>query len=197
MLMSHEWMMNQWSLFKRKSLYHCLKDICQTGGFKLNKCICNNRMVLAAIQEEEKVTEMSEFGSKCTLNGKGYWVCNGASCQINSSSELPHYFANASEVGYGTLTYWVQQNSSNLVHFCVGKGKSCPPTANVHLSFGAHLAVRVDRMLRKELQLPFEDSIYSTDSTTVLKYISSETLRFCTFLANRVSAIQQTSTDSQ
>ncbi|KAK2920579.1 hypothetical protein Q8A73_000064 [Channa argus] len=42
-----------------------------------------------------------------------------------------------------------------------------------------------------------EDSVYWTDSTAVLKYISNETSRFRTFVANRVSAIQQTSTVSQ
>lgn len=55
----------------------------------------------------------------------------------------------------------------------------------------AVLAVRVDAMLRKELQWQLERSMFWTDRTTVLKYICSETRCFHTFVANRVCVIRE------
>ena len=61
----------------------------------------------------------------------------------------------------------------------------------------AVLAVRVDKMLRMELKLPLDSSVFWTDSTTVLKYINNETKRFQTFVANRVSCIRDATNVSQ
>lgn len=61
----------------------------------------------------------------------------------------------------------------------------------------AVLAVRVDRLLKTELQLELENSLFWTDSTTVLRYIKNETKRFHTFVANRVSAIREATSVSQ
>lgn len=47
----------------------------------------------------------------------------------------------------------------------------------------AVLAVRLDKMITKELQLELAQSVF----WTVLKYILSETKRFHTFEANRVA----------
>jgi hypothetical protein len=55
----------------------------------------------------------------------------------------------------------------------------------------ATVAVRVDRMLRIELQIPIKDSFYWTDS------IRNETSRFHTFVANRLQVIHEGSTESQ
>ncbi|XP_035985471.1 uncharacterized protein LOC118558973 isoform X4 [Fundulus heteroclitus] len=55
----------------------------------------------------------------------------------------------------------------------------------------AVLAVRVNKLLQKELQIQLEKPVFWTDSTTVLKYISSETRRFHTFVANRISVIRE------
>lgn len=61
----------------------------------------------------------------------------------------------------------------------------------------AVLAARVDRLLKAELQLELENSIFWTDSTIVLKYIRNETKRFHTFVANRLSAIREATDISQ
>lgn len=50
----------------------------------------------------------------------------------------------------------------------------------------------MDNMLRKELQLELQDSVFWTDSTAVLKYIGNEALRLKTFVANRVAIIRET-----
>ena len=48
----------------------------------------------------------------------------------------------------------------------------------------ATVAVRVDRMMQKEIELSLEPSVFWTDSTSVLKYINNETSRFTTFVTN-------------
>lgn len=35
-----------------------------------------------------------------------------------------HYFADASEAGYGTVSYMLQKNNSNQTHFASVKGKA-------------------------------------------------------------------------
>ena len=44
--------------------------------------------------------------------------------------------------------------------------------------------------MRRELELLIDDSVFWTDSTSVLKYIMSEDRRFHTFMANRVAIIR-------
>lgn len=47
----------------------------------------------------------------------------------------------------------------------------------------AVVAVNIDKMLKKEVQMELQESAYWTDSTTVLKYIENNTRRFKTFVA--------------
>ena len=61
----------------------------------------------------------------------------------------------------------------------------------------ASIAVRLDKMMRRELKLPIEDSVFWTDSTSVPKYIMSEDRRFHTFVANRVALIRDGSSPCQ
>eukprot|EP00063_Salmo_salar_P064092 XP_014038927.1 PREDICTED: uncharacterized protein LOC106592141 [Salmo salar] len=61
----------------------------------------------------------------------------------------------------------------------------------------ATLAVRVERMLRLELQIELEESTFWTDSQSVLKYIRNDTKRFHTFVANRVAMIRDLSKAKQ
>lgn len=113
-----------------------------------------------------------------------------------------HHFSDASEDGYGTVSYLRLLNEQNQVHlaFSLGKARVAPvkkvTIPRMELT-AAVLAVRVDRMLKAELQLNLESSIFWTDSTTVLKYIGNETKRFHTFVANRISAIREATVVSQ
>ncbi|KAK2903740.1 hypothetical protein Q8A73_010397 [Channa argus] len=153
----------------------------------------NTECILAIIPVRVKAKRLTDFGIERCFKPKDFGQ--------TVSAQL-HHFADASENGYGTVTYLVQRNISNQAHsaFVLGKARVAPlkPMTIPRLELtAATLAVRIDKMLRKELELPLEDSVYWTDSTAVLKYISNETSRFRTFVANRVSAIQQTSTVSQ
>ena len=55
----------------------------------------------------------------------------------------------------------------------------------------ACVAARMDRKLRDELDLQISRSIFWTDSTAVLKYISNDKARYQTFVANRVKLIRE------
>lgn len=106
-----------------------------------------------------------------------------------------HHFSDASESGYGTATYLRMQNVKEMVHiaFLFGKARVAPLKAvtipRLELT-AAVVAVRVDRMLQSELQLPLKKACFWTDSTSVLKYIRNEDRRFQTFVANRIATIR-------
>lgn len=106
-----------------------------------------------------------------------------------------HHFSDASEKGYGMVTYLRMINSDDKVHvtFLLAKSRVAPlktlTIPRLELT-AAVLSVKVDQMLRRELRLQLENSVFWTDSQTVLKYIKNEDKRFQTFVANRVSYIR-------
>ena len=113
-----------------------------------------------------------------------------------------HHFADASESGYGSVSYIRQVNQKDVVHvtFVFGKSRVLPlktiTVPRLELAAAA-LSVKVDRMLRKELHLDLEPSVFWTDSQTVLKYIATDQARFKTYVANRVSFIRDNTELSQ
>lgn len=87
-------------------------------------------------------------------------------------------------------------SSNGLIHTAFGMGKTRFAPLKVikipRLEFAdTILAVRIDRMLKRELELNLTDSVLWTDSTSVLKYILNDTRRFQTYVANRVSTISE------
>ncbi len=113
-----------------------------------------------------------------------------------------HHFADASKDGYGTVSYIRLQNSRSKTHvaFILGKARVTPLKSvtipRLELT-AAVLVARVDVMLKSELQLQLEESVFWTDSTSVLKYIKNEDKWFHTFVANRITAIREVSSPSQ
>lgn len=118
-----------------------------------------------------------------------------------SSAQL-HHFCDASERGYGTASYLKLTSKSGLTHvsFIIGKARVAPlkvvTIPRLELA-AAVLAARIDRMLKRELELTLADSVFWTDSTSVLKYILNDTRRFQTYVANRVSTIRDLTCKSQ
>ncbi|XDV54607.1 hypothetical protein PO909_022856, partial [Leuciscus waleckii] len=103
-----------------------------------------------------------------------------------------HHFADASEEGFGTVTYLLLHDNNGRTHsaFVMGKARVAPlklvTIPRMELT-AAVVASRMDKLWRKELQMDLEESVFWTDSTSVLKYIKNETSRFKIFIANRVS----------
>ena len=117
------------------------------------------------------------------------------------SSQL-HHFADASQEGYGAVTYLRIENSRGAVKcsFVMGKSRIAPMKSvtipRMELS-AAVTAVKLNNACQVELTLPIEETRFWTDSTCVLKYLKNEDKRFQTFVANRISVIRETSSLEQ
>ena len=115
------------------------------------------------------------------------------------TSAQMHHFADASEKGYGVVTYLRIKNEKGTIHcsFIIGKSRVSPlkQTTILRLELtAAAVAVKMDRLMTKELQMPLEKSMFWSDSTTVLRYIASENDRFKIFVANRALIRDNTKT---
>ena len=118
-----------------------------------------------------------------------------------SSAQL-HHFADASNDGYGCVSYLRLKNQAGQIHcsFVFGKGRVAPlkqlTIPRMELA-AAVLAVRVEVQLQRELDLPLEQSVFWSDSTSVLGYLRNEKARFKTFVANRVAFIRENTSPSR
>lgn len=114
-----------------------------------------------------------------------------------ASAQL-HHFSDACEDGYGTVSYLLLHNNNGRAHcgFVMGKARVAPlkPVTIPRMELtAATMASRLDTVWRKELQMELADSVFWTDSTSVLKYINNKTTRFRTFVANRIAEIHKVS----
>ena len=116
------------------------------------------------------------------------------SCQL-------HHFSDASQDGYGVVSYLRLVNEEGRVHCCFvfGKARVAPLKAvtipRLEL-MGAVTAVHANHKLQKALNLPVTETVYWTDSTTVLAYINNKTTRFHRFVSNRLEVIHDGSSPS-
>lgn len=84
-----------------------------------------------------------------------------------------HNFADASTLGYGTVTYLRLETKHDVhVTFLLSKARVAPlkqeTIPRLELT-AAVLAARVDKMLRAEVQFPLVDSVMWTDSYIFVK----------------------------
>ncbi len=113
-----------------------------------------------------------------------------------------HHFADANETGYGTVTYILTKNDKGDKHcsFLMAKSRVAPlkqiTIPRMEL-IAAVVAVKIDKMMRQELRLNLEESVFWMDSMTVLKYIENQNTRFKTFVANHLAVIQESTTANQ
>ena len=97
------------------------------------------------------------------------------------SSQI-HHFADASQQGYGAVSYLRIVNRNGDVHCCflIGKSRLAPLKATtiprLELS-AAVVATKLDKMMRQELDISPDESIFWTDSTCVLSYTQNESRR--------------------
>ena len=59
------------------------------------------------------------------------------------------------------------------------------------------VAVRLNKMVRKEIDHKVDAFVFWTDSTCVLSYVNNENKRFQTFVANRIATIHEASSPHQ
>jgi len=113
-----------------------------------------------------------------------------------------HHFSDASNTAYGVVTYLRAVSCSGIVNcsLLMAKSRLAPIKTQTMPKLelmAATLAVKVDQMIQRELDLPLAKSVFWTDSTIVLQYIRNEQRRFHTFVANRIAVIRDASLPQQ
>ena len=111
------------------------------------------------------------------------------------ASRQIHSFSDASQTGYGQVSYLRQENEKGDVHcaFLFGKARLAPVksfTIPLLELTAAVLSVRITNTLLRELDTPPDTRFFWTYSTTVLKYLSNDQARYKIFVANRVQTIR-------
>lgn len=81
-----------------------------------------------------------------------------------TSAQL-HHFADASEMGYGVVTYLCVQNEKGEIHcsFLIGKSRVSPlkQTTIPRLELRAvAVAVKMDMLMKRELQMSLKESLF-------------------------------------
>ena len=113
-----------------------------------------------------------------------------------------HHFSDASTSGYGACSYIRAVSCTGRVHVALltSKGRLAPlkvmTIPRLELS-AAVVAVKLNQMIVRELDLEFVKTYFWTDSQIVLAYIRNETKRFKVFVANRVAFIRSFTAPSQ
>ncbi|XP_063970833.1 uncharacterized protein LOC135157819 [Lytechinus pictus] len=112
-----------------------------------------------------------------------------------------HHFCDASEKGYGTVSYLRWQKEDEIQMSLVTSKARVAPLKEVSIPrmelAAATLAVRINHMIREELEFPIDQTYFWTDSMSVLGYVTNQTARFKTFVANRVAVIRDRSEPRQ
>ena len=110
-----------------------------------------------------------------------------------------HHFSDASQEGYGAVSYLRIVNTRGDIHcsFVLGKSRLAPlkPTTIPRMELSAAVvATRLEKMIQEELEEKTTcRSIFWSDSTCVLRYVENEDKRFQTFVANRIATIRDAS----
>ena len=113
-----------------------------------------------------KLPRLQEFSIHCCSKPVGFG---------NISSSHLHHFSDASLMGYGAVIYLSLVNQGGRIHcaFIMAKSRLTPlkyiSIPRLELS-AATVAVRLDKLIKKELELFVAESFFWTDSSSVLKY---------------------------
>ena len=115
----------------------------------------------------------------------------------DTSNQL-HHFADASEAGYGCVSYLGSVSDEGKICrvFLFAKSRVAPlKTISIPR---LELSVRHDNCWKESWRFHLTvKKVFWSDSMSVLRSVKNETKRFHTFLANRVSVIRDGSTSSQ
>ena len=102
-----------------------------------------------------------------------------------------HHFSDASQEGYGQVSYLRLVDQKGMIHFGFGMAKSrVAPIKFVSILrlklAAAAFSIKVSVMLQKELKIHSKIKEYFwTDSQVVLSYINNNSKRFNIFMTNR------------
>ena len=113
-----------------------------------------------------------------------------------------HHFSDASETGYGQCSYIRLMNDRQEVYCSLVMAKArVTPLKMVTIPrlelMAALVSVRVSQFLEEELKYEAAKHVFWTDSRVVLGYITNDSTRFHTYVANRVQQIRDATSPDQ
>uniref|UniRef100_A0A182NPZ5 Reverse transcriptase domain-containing protein n=1 Tax=Anopheles dirus TaxID=7168 RepID=A0A182NPZ5_9DIPT len=169
-----------------------LRQLLRKGGFTLKKWNTNRPNVLRGIPKNEKV--LSTVQLECISKIKVARHVFGAK---GSLVEL-HCFCDASEAAYGGCIYVRSIGPDGIVKVELLASKSKPaPLKRVSLAklelCAAVLVSKLYDAIRKPLKIDVSEVIFWSDSTIVLAWLESPPYNWTTYVANRVSQVQDLS----
>ena len=204
-----------------------LTTLCESGGFHLTKWMGNNRTVLASIPESERVKEVKDLDLEHDVLPDERvlgvnWCTDSEMFKVRINAKDTRgilSFVSAVYDPLGFLSPVILPAKMILQELC-GRKVSWDEDIPADLALKSQRWIldlpklhgfTVDRCLKpagfgkvtsaqmhhQKLQMPLEESVFWSDSTTVLRYIASENVRFKTFVANRVSLIRDNTKPSQ
>ena len=94
-----------------------------------------------------------------------------------------HHFSDASEEGYGQVSYLRLVDTENKIHcvFVMGKSRVAPlkfvSIPRLELT-AATLSVKMSKLIREELQYSINKEYFWTDGQVLLGYLQNESKRF-------------------
>ena len=117
---------------------------------------------------------------------------------FNSVKEVTlHHFSDASEEGYGQVSYLRLVDTENKIHcvFVMGKSRVAPlkfvSIPRLELTAATLSVKQMSKLMREELQYSIDKEYFWTDSQVVLGYLQNESKRFKVFVANRIPIIKE------
>ena len=111
-----------------------------------------------------------------------------------------HNFSDASEEGYGAVSYLRLEDTKGAVSISLllGKSRVAPlKTVTIPRLELTAATIKLSKKVQEEIDLPIHREVFWTDSTIVLQYIRNQTRRFQTFVANRLATIHENSSPDQ
>lgn len=105
-----------------------------------------------------------------------------------------HHFADGSDGGSGTVTYI---SMLNQVTFLLGKARVTSLKAVTIPRLELTAAILAVILLKADLNVHLDGSVFWTNITSVLKYLNNEDRGFHTFVANRLLTVRELSEPSQ
>ena len=170
----------------------CLIQKIWLGGWNWDDVITDPELLAQWLQWQQELTDMD-----CVRVDRCYRPDSRpvVKCQL-------HVFGDASENAFGVVAYLRFELEDGTVHcsFVTSKARVAPikqlSIPRLELQ-AAVMAIRVAETVKTEHDMTVHETVYWSDSSTVLQWINSESRRFNTFVANRISEIQDSSDVSQ
>ena len=168
----------------------CIIQKIWLGGWDWDEAITDGELLTEWHCWQQELRDMD-----CVRVSRCYRPDNRAvvKCQL-------HVFGDASENAFGVVAYLRFELEDGTVHcsFVMSKVRVAPikqlSIPRLELQ-AAVMAVRVADAVKTEHDTAIDETVFWSDSSTVIQWIHSESRRYNTFVANRISEIQDSSGD--